>query len=237
VAELARDAPKIDPVETKLRWGQRRPVTELGPAIPVVLEVEARGREDATLADRAIRYELWLVHTDPNGRKHTSRVVQTGLHGMQLPFAFSAVRLPVVSNASLQAAFDAAVRINGQLRGRIREDGGIAVELVTGRSAALEQRGGGRVALPEASEGRKLLQLAQGETIEVELPDLSGGATTIVGANAARSGPSSRGGATWLGPGAAADAVSFVDGKLTVSFTRLFEGHKLSILLRAQVVE
>jgi hypothetical protein len=203
----------------------------------VVLEVEARGRDDSALADRAMRYELWLVHTDPSGGKHTSRVVQTGLHGMQLPFAFSPVRLPVPSSASLQAVFDAAVRVDGHLRGRIRPDGGIDLELMTGRRAALEQRGAGRVALPEASEGRKVLQLAQGETIEIELPALTGGATTVVGVDASRGALSARGGATWLGPGGPADAVSVADGKLTVSFTRLFEGHKLSILLRAQVME
>jgi hypothetical protein len=201
----------------------------------VVLDVEARVRDDSTRADRAIRYDLWLVHTDPSGEQRTSHVVQTGLHGMQLPFAFSPVRLPVVSSASLQTAFDAAVRVNGHLRGRIRRDGAIVVELMTGRRAALERRGADRVALPEGGEGRKQVQLAPGETLEIELPALTGGATTVVGTS--RVGLSSRGGATWLGPGGPSDAVSLADGRLTVSFTRLFEGHKLSILLRAQVVE
>lgn len=200
----------------------------------VVLDVEARVKEDTTLSDRAIRYDLWLVHTDPNGAKRTSHLVQTGLHGMQLPFAFSPVRLPILSNGSPQTAFDAAVRINGQLRGRVRRDGAIVVELTTGRRGALEQRGTGRVALPEGGEGRKVIQLAQGETVEVELPGLTGGATIVVGSDGALS---SRAGGSFLGPGGPPDAVSLADGKLTVSFTQLFEGHKLSILLRVQVVE
>ena len=200
----------------------------------VVLDVEARVKEDPTLADRAIRYDLWLVHTDPSGDRRVSHRVQTGLHGMQLPFVFSPVRLPVPSNASPQTAFDAAVRINGQVRGRVRRDGAIVVELTTGRRAALEQRGASRVTLPEAGEGRKVLQLAQGETLEIELPALTGGATTVAGADGALS---ARAGSSFVGAGGPPDAVSQVDGKLTVSFTRLFEGHKLSILLRAQVVE
>ena len=203
----------------------------------VILDVGARVREDVTLADRAIRYDLWLVHTDPSGEKRTSHVVQTGLQGMQLPFAFSPIRLPVPSNPSLQTAFDAAVRVNGHLRGRIRRDGAIVVELSTGRRAALERRGSGQVALPEGAEGRKVLQLAPGETLAIELPALTGGATTILEPDASRGGLSARGGATFLGPGGSSDPASFADGKLTVSFTRLFEGHKLSILLRAQVVE
>jgi hypothetical protein len=36
VADLARDAAKIDPVETILRWGQRRPPTEVGQPVSVV---------------------------------------------------------------------------------------------------------------------------------------------------------------------------------------------------------
>jgi hypothetical protein len=200
----------------------------------VVLDVEARVKEDSTLSDRAIRYDLWLVHTDPGGTRRTSHRIQTGLHGMQLPFAFPPVRLPVPANASPQIEFDAAVRINGQVRGRVRRDGTIVVELTTGRRATLEQRGTDRVALPEAGQGRKVLQLAQGETIEIELPTLTGGATTVVGAGGAVSG---RAASSFVGPGGPPDAVSVVDGKLTVSFTRLFEGHKLSILLRAQVVE
>lgn len=203
----------------------------------VVLDVEARVRDDSALADRAIRYDLWLVHTDPSGEKHTSHVVQTGLHGMLLPFAFSPVRLPVGSGASPQAAFEAAVRVNGHLRGRIRGDGALVLELMTGRQAALEQRGARRATLPQLGEGRKVLRLAQGETVAIELPALTGGATSVVNADAAGGGLSARAGATWLGPGGQTDAASLADGKLTVSFTRLFEGHKLSILLRAQIVE
>jgi hypothetical protein len=203
----------------------------------VVLDVEARLRDDPTLTDRAIRYDLWLVHTDPAGEKRTSHVVQTGVHGVQLPFVFSPVRLPVPSNASPQTAFDAAVRVSGQLRGRILRDGMIAVELMTGRRAALEQRGAGPVTQIEGGQGRKVLQLTSGETLAIELPALTGGATTVVGPNASRGELSARGGVTWAGTGGPQDAVSLADGKLTVSFTRLFEGHKLSILLRAQFVD
>jgi hypothetical protein len=202
----------------------------------VVLDAEARIQEDPAFADRAIQYDLWLVHTDPSGERRTSHVVQTGLHGVQLPFAFSPVRLPVLPSASTQPAFDAVVRINGHLRGRVRRDGAIVVELMTGRRAAIERRSANRVALvPEGGEGRKLIQLAQGETLEIELPALTGGATTIV--DGSRGGLSGRVGATSLGPGGPSDATSLADGKLTVSFTRMFEGHKLSILLRARVVE
>ena len=200
----------------------------------VVLDVEARVKEDPALVDRAIRYDLWLVHTDPSGARHISHRIQTGLHGMQLPFVFSPVRLPVPANVTPQTAFDAVVRINGQVRGRVRRDGAIVVELTTGRRAALEQGGADRVALPEAGQGRKLLQLAQGETLEIELPALTGGATTALGAGGSLS---ARAGASFAGPGGPPDAASLADGKLSVSFTRLFEGHRLSILLRAQVVE
>jgi hypothetical protein len=200
----------------------------------VVLDVEARVKEDPTLADRAIRYDLWLVHTDPSGARQVSHRIQTGLHGMPLPFVFSPVRLPVPANVSPQTAFDAVVRINGQVRGRVRRDGAIVVELTTGRRAALEQGGAARVAMPEAGQGRKLLQLAQGETLEIELPALTGGATTVLGSGGSLS---ARAGSSFAGQGGPPDAVSLADGKLSVSFTRLFEGHKLSILLRAQVVE
>ena len=202
----------------------------------VLLDVEARLRDDLTLTDRAIRYDMWLVHSAPNGEKRTSHIVQSGVHGMELPFAFSPVRLPVPL-AAPQAAFDAAVRVNGHLRGRIRRDGTIAMELTTARHAALEQRGGARVALPEGGEGRKVIQLTPGETLELELPDVEGGVTTVVRPDGSRGGVSTRGGATWLGPDGQQDGVSLSDGKLTVSFTRLFEGHKLSVLLRAQFVE
>jgi hypothetical protein len=203
----------------------------------VVLDVEARLRDDPTLTDRLIRYDLWLVHTAPTGDKRTSHVIQTGVHGVQLPFVFSPVRLPVPSSALPQIAFDATVRVSGDLRGRILRDGTVAVELVTSRRAALEQRGAGPVTQIEGGQGRKVLQLASGETLAIELPALAGGATTVVGPNASRGELSARGGVTWAGTGGPQDAVSLADGKLTVSFTRLFEGHKLSILLRAQFVE
>jgi hypothetical protein len=200
----------------------------------VLVEVTADVRDDPAFADRLLLYDLWLVHTDPAGRKRSQHVVMNGLHGMEVPFAFSPMRLPVPKLAPDQYGFDVASRVSGTLRGRMTSEGRIELESAVALRSGLERVGttsetplGG-----DTGNGRKMLSLTPGETVAIQLP-LSGGA--IARATPGSGGLTGSSAGARQGSGAAAGApVTLNGGTLRVNFDSFFEGHDLSVLIRAR---
>jgi hypothetical protein len=205
----------------------------------VVVEVTAGVRDDPTLADELLLYDLWLVHTDQAGRKRSQHLVMSGLHGMELPFAFSPMRLPVPKLAPDQYGFEVATRVSGTFRGRLTSEGRIEMDVAVGRRHRLERTGTTSDTISDAGpagnigNGRKTLSLAPGETVAIQLP-LSGGVS------AARATPGSRGisgtsAGARQGSGASAGApVTLNDGTLHVNFDSFFDGHDMSVLIRVR---
>ena len=206
------------------------------PARSVIVEIEAGVHEDAVSADRLVQYDLWLVHTDPAGRKSSQHIVTTGLHGMELPFGFSPLRFPVEKLAADQYDFRVATRVGGTLRGRFTPDGRIGVEMQVARGDHLERRDAPRVgsAPPgSAGRGRKTLVLAPGEVVAVALPATGGAASRINPASPGLSGTITAA----QGTPVSVPAVTQADGTIRVAFGPFFEGHELSVLVRAHALD
>jgi hypothetical protein len=138
------------------------------------LEITAQVREDPAFASRQIAYELWLVHEMTDGRKTVERTQLTASQGERLPFAFSHQKVPALASGGT-ADQKLQVAITGQVRGRIRSDGTLALSLATNRTLSYVATDGSSDG--EVGEGgRKTVDIRPGEAIRVELPDPSQGA-------------------------------------------------------------
>lgn len=199
----------------------------------VIIEVEADILEGSASADRLLQYDLWLVHTDPTGRKTSQHLVATGLHGMELPFAFSPMRTPVPQVTPGQRDLNVATRVTGTLRGRITIEGGIELEVAVDRRHQIERTGAAEAndTLGGIGRGRKVLSIAAGETIAIELPASTGFA--ITGSNV--SGRAQAASASQGGGQVAVQPVTTNNGSIRVNFGPFFEGHDMSVLIRARL--
>ena len=121
------------------------------------LELTAAVREDPALAERQIAYDLWLVHETSDGARSSERARITVKHGEKTAFAFPKAALPA------SAGGRAEVLVNGQLRGRIRDDGTVDLALSTYRAVI---RDGG----VSGATGEKWLRVRPSDAIRVELP-------------------------------------------------------------------
>lgn len=208
----------------------------------VLLEIEARTHEDPALADLLIRYDVWLLHTDPAGRTESQWVVTTARHGIDVPFGLAAQRLPVPRLASNQLDFDVSTRVAGRLKGRLNADGTLSVDLLAERQDALERRDGvGRANITSGAngarhgQGRLRLQMHPGEAVRIDLPAPTGAMSQTATPGAP--------GVTWrfqTQPGTApvppAAPVGLTDGRLTVSMPAFFDGHSVALVLQARLM-
>jgi hypothetical protein len=116
------------------------------------------------VAGAALRYELWLVHHDRNGRERTDRLDLVGEQGAAVKYAFRP--LGVQQDGSLAETTSeetAHIEIGGTVRGRARRDGLVDVTVDTLRSVRTDSGWSGR-------GGKKQLTVRPGETVEVALP-------------------------------------------------------------------
>jgi hypothetical protein len=130
----------------------------------VVVEATAAVEEDPALADQVIEYDMWLVDEPPHGgrsQRTTRRWQATGRQGEHLEYSF-----PSVNWSASQGPSDskgAAVNVWGEIRGRVRRDGTLAIRLYAARSIMGPNGGVG-------DAGEKLVRVGPGETVSLELP-------------------------------------------------------------------
>jgi hypothetical protein len=140
-------------------------------AFGLAYELRLEGAE--RLADAAIEYDLWLVHSDSSGRQVTDQYRTSARQGESAEYLFRPVGFAADGEqASTHPAME--MRTSGTLRGRLRPDGRIDLA-VDGRNSVISANRSGAV----ATFGRTLLTVNEGETVEVELPPIAGTITGV----------------------------------------------------------
>jgi hypothetical protein len=132
--------------------------------------------EDPALADAVLTYDLWVRHAQPRGDEVVRRFRGTGRQGEAVQFSFAPLRFPVSGVTLVDGSkVDVVLEILGSLRGRVRSDGAIDLNLSATRWVNLvpsgaASRGG------TAGRGRKVVTVVAGETVALGLPVPNGAA-------------------------------------------------------------
>lgn len=208
----------------------------------VTVEIEAGVRESPGLADTLLQYDLWLIRRDAGGGPSTTyHVITTGMQGREVPFTFAPLRMAVPKLVADQFDFDVITRVSGRIRGRLREDGRIALEMYTNRTDDVARRG---VSPPERSapdgEGRKRLDVAPGEAIELQVPARTGvwtGAGTPAAEEAAKGRVGGGGSGMRAAPGSQPrppEPVAITDGRLVVNYPGFIEVKPVSVIVQVK---
>jgi hypothetical protein len=202
----------------------------------VVVDLDVRLREDPAKADEALQYDLWLVHTDASGAKQTRHAVMTGLHGERVPFRFGAIRFEAPRLAAHQYDFDVALRVMGDIVGRIGQNGRLDIELETRRRDSLDRRGSARQTAFPGGTGRKVLSLAPGEAVEIEIP-VAGGTmgSRMSDQSQPLSGAVRMGGLRGSGSGTSPTEPFLIRGNsYVVNFKPFYQGHRVTLIVQAK---
>ena len=138
-----------------------------------------------------LQYVIWLVHRERDGREVTRRFQKNGEQGEVVNYEFP--RLFHTSDGvplSTEREGALATILFGEIKGRVRLDGLIDLTIDTVRTVKSEQGN-------TSSNGRKLLTVKPGETVEVQIPPPTGqhtfsvpGRTTVLDHDRAFAGQS-----------------------------------------------
>lgn len=210
----------------------------------VLVEVTSGVREDPALADTVLRYDLWLVRQPRSGSKDTSHVIVTAAQGAAVDFTFPTLRADVPKLQPDQYDLRVATRVKGTMRGRLTRDGRVSLELDTIRDNTVERPSASPPSglRPRSGAGRKLLTLAAGETIEIELPQPSGYASVFASEASERafrervSGGSTSASSSGVKRPEGLPVVMH-EGRLTVNYSPFFEGERLSLIVQVRKAE
>ena len=201
----------------------------------VMLEVEAGTIEIGAFADTMLLYDLWLTHQDGTGQKQTRHFMVSAKQGASGNFEFAPLRFDIPRLAPNQFDFDLVTRVIGAVRGRLRENGMVDVELDTRRVDRLEVTDENRPPVARAG-GQKKMTLRLDETVEVELPSTSG--FSARGASPQSPHVSGKVGiAPRSATASSAAPVAFKDGMIIVSFPEFFDDDRFSVLVRVRKEE
>jgi hypothetical protein len=197
----------------------------------VLVEIDASTIEAPAFADTVLQYDLWVSHQDGTGQKQTRHFVVSAKQGVAGPFEFAPFRFDIPRLAADQYDLDLVTRVIGSIKGRLRENGKVDIDLETRRVDSLERPDEPKTPTPRAG-GRKMFEVQLGETVEIALPALSG----FVAHQASPQSPklSGRIGAGQRGSAPPAPPVTLKDGAVVVSFKEFFEGDRFSVLIRVR---
>jgi hypothetical protein len=130
----------------------------------VALELSASIGEETALANRRIGYDMWLI-SEKDGQRTTRRWQVSGKQGEKVDFDFGPVRTRLDGVHLTNGESDVfETTVNGHVRGRLKDDG-LEVALMANRGTGPSDRhwvAGGY--------GEKLVRVASGETIQLDLP-------------------------------------------------------------------
>jgi hypothetical protein len=194
-----------------------------------VVDVAATYKESRQLAGSILQYDIWLTHRQANGESITRRFTSMGPQGAEVSFAFLPLHFAVPQLAPDQAPYDVVTTVQGMVKGRLLPNGRIALTVDTSRRDGLGQRGAGAGG-SSGNAGRKLLDVAADEAIEIELP-LPGGQSRAPAREGALATP--RSAAPQPAP---KQAVSLVDGRVVVQHALFFQGQRTSLIVQVKPV-
>lgn len=131
----------------------------------IALELGASVRDDPTVADRRLTYDLWLV-SDDDGTRVTRRQQLIGKQGGKVDFDYG----PLLSKHTRASTANTSggeveTTVSGHVRGRVQADGSIEIALFAERGTRPVDGHWGT-----AAHGQKVLRAAPGEALRLELP-------------------------------------------------------------------
>jgi hypothetical protein len=136
----------------------------------VLVDLMAMVREDPELANETLRYDLWFIDESPDGKK-TAHLSALGTQGEPVSVRFDPLRWRIAEDVfDGDKDADLVIEISGRIRGRLRRDGSVGVELAASRWFGVAPEGGPRPG-GIGDGGRKVFSVAQGETVKMVLPD------------------------------------------------------------------
>jgi hypothetical protein len=127
----------------------------------VVIRLGLEYADPPELASELFDYDIWLVHRTPDGHETVDRASGRALHGKDLEYLFRPTRYD--RQGSPQISGDVELRVSGRVKARLRRDGQIDLSVGAERIVAYKRLGSGE-------HGTKQAVVADGDTLEVELP-------------------------------------------------------------------
>jgi hypothetical protein len=165
---LVDDDDLVREYETRLAEGERavidliRPRAGTGPDCDgVVVKMWVELRDAPQLANRVLDYDIWLVHTEADGRQVVDRTAGRALQGKDVDYLFKRLRYDTTGIPDPDGAVDVEVR--GSVKGRLRPDG--RIDLSVGASRTVWQAG-----LGNGENGNKQATIGDGDTLELKMP-------------------------------------------------------------------
>ena len=234
-ARYQPDVPGRPAVESKttmtLREGDSRPIDFLRsapgsrtcPNAAVIVEIGSGYKEPPAAVASILQYDLWLKHEHADGRVTTRRFSAMAPPGADVAFAFAPLRF-AIPGAADGAASDLLTTVQGTIKGRLLPNQRIAVTVDTSRRDGFDAQGrggGGWI----GNQGRKALDLAADEAVEIELPAPGGFSSRLIGT----------GGAATAVP--RPQAITVQNGRITVDNTLFFQGQRTSVVLQVHFIE
>jgi len=196
-----------------------------------VVDVGTGYHEHRQFAQSVLQYDLWLKHQQANGEIVTRKFTAMGLQGADVGFVFAPLRFAVRQAGPDQGAYDVLTTVRGTIKGRLLPNGRVAVTVDTSRRDGVGLRGSASAG-GSGNAGRKLLDAAPDEAIEIELP-APGGSSRIPGRAGGGLAAAPRGAAPSSAP---KQAVSVVDGRLVVDNALFFQGQRTSLIVQVKPV-
>jgi hypothetical protein len=219
-----------------LKEGDRQPIDFVRGATgascrdeSAIVEVGTGYREPRALAPSILQYEMWLKQQNANGETIVRRFSAMGAQGSDVDFAFVPLRFAVALPAPDRRAYDVVTTVRGTLKGRLMPNGRIALTVDTTRRVGVGARGAA-VSGSSGNTGRKTLDVAPDEPIEIELPAPGGRSTAFTGDGAGAAGR-----AATPRP-APTEAVSVEKDRIVVNHALFFEGRRTSLIVQVKPV-
>jgi hypothetical protein len=127
----------------------------------VVVQAWMDFSDPPALASQLLDFDIWLVHSEPDGREFVDRASGRTLHGQDLRYQFKTLRYDTHGVAREDG--DVELKLGGRVKARIRPDGQIDLAVSAGRMVTHGSLGSGE-------HGTKQAAVRDGETVEIELP-------------------------------------------------------------------
>ena len=129
------------------------------------ITMELTFTEAESVANSLLEYDVWLVDRDRGGHETIDHVTPRGLQGRSIDYAFRPLQYG--ANGIASKSGNMSVELHVTVKGRARPDG--RIDLVVGAMRTVWNNG-----LGAGDGGAKQATIADGETIEFELPQLTG---------------------------------------------------------------
>jgi hypothetical protein len=185
------------------------------------------GYKEAEAPRSILQYDVWLKHESPSGETITRRFSAMGREGADVAFAFAPMQFAVDPAAAQQPDVVLFTSVQGTLKTRTIAGSRFQIIVDTSRRDSL----GSRVSGPRGSignSGRKMLDVAPGEAIEIELP-APGGMSSVPASGGAAAAPR----AASPSP-LPQQAVSIVNGRVVVNNALFFQGQRTSLIVQVK---